>query len=148
MKNLKYLLTPLVILVVVSCEKVKLEEHDVGKVLIGKWEQQRAGFHTNSSQFTYLIGTKQNYSIEFLEGGKLCINNAGETETYRIRRFSEQINNHYGQWKYGVYYGKEKDQLHFNVNYFGEDSIMIDKLPYSVNAPWPYNGYHVYRRVK
>lgn len=149
MKQLKFILPLVILLAVTSCEKVKLEEDEKGKLLIGKWKYEKYGYSTDSESFVSYQEPPVLYEIEFLEGGKVCINDNGETNTYRIRKFSEiEPVNLYSEWRAGIYYGKEKENLSIDVRYYSENEIRIEQLPVLRYEPGPYVGQNVFKRIE
>lgn len=150
MKYLKIILPlALLLLVVTSCQKIKLEEDEETKVLIGKWDHQSQGYWEHSTLFLTIFDSKQDYTIEFLEGGKVCVNDAGETETYRITNTSVLESNQFGLWRRKITCKKGGEGLYFDVNYYGEDSIMINNLPTEVfNIPDGEIGLNHFKRIE
>lgn len=148
MKLLKSILCCLILIPFISCKKVKLEDDEYGKLLIGKWKYDYSGYHTSSIDFVRTLEPYEDFEIEFLEGGKICINENGMTSSYNIVRFGE-VFQHYSKWRRRIHYGKDKDNLTFEVSYYSEDSIMLTKFPHETPyAPSQYNGLNVFKRIE
>lgn len=145
-------LTGLVILSFFSCNKVKLEDDERGRLLLGEWEFKYAGKFNSSGSFqnwTGIVYPYQDYRLEFNEDANLRTYGGNSSNSYDIIHTNplDQEFSSYGFWYQQYSYENKAQEGYLRIRYYG-DSIIVSHLPYDMYTTHNILGGNVFYRVQ